>query len=145
MPEKQVQQVRRYVQGLHAKMAELNEGIARIAEDTARDIVQRITKGVPPPNSPQYAKWKKNNDKGRVPLICDGDYVDSIKATPISKSMWHVGPPLKGEHPSGISWAKLSNILEHGTRTIPARPHIEPARRRAEDRIKALMARLNRS
>lgn len=145
MPKSQVEQVRRYVQGLYARMDELNEGIARIAEDAAKDIVQRINKGVPPPNSPKYAEWKRKNDKGRTPLVCDGDYVASIKATKISKGMWHVGPPLKGEHPSGISWVELSNILEHGTRSIPARPHIEPARRRAEDRIKALMERLNRS
>jgi len=145
MAQDAVRQIKEFVKGVHARMDELNRGIEKIAKETAADIVARIKAGIPPPNTPAYAKWKRENKKGRVPLICDGDYIKSIQAKKVSKTLWHVGPPEKGDHPSGISWAKLSNILEHGTETIPPRPHIEPARRRAEDRIKALIARLNRS
>ncbi len=140
-----VKDVRTYISRLQAEIARVNEVVARVAKEAAADIVKRIDKGVPPPNSPAYAKWKKANKKGRKPLVCDGDYRDSIKAREIRPGYWHVGPPPTGNHPSGLPWAKLSNILEHGTSTIPARPHIEPARRSAEDRIQIILKKLNRS
>lgn len=120
----------------------LDAPIKKIADESLRDLKTLIVTGqITPPNADEYAAWKRRNSKGSVPLVCDGHYLAAMMCKKVADGLYFIGAPPHKIHPtSGLPYWMISGILENGTLDgIPARPHLGPARKRATQRVIALL------
>lgn len=119
------------------RVSELQDAVEPIAKEAASEIRRNIRDGrIAPKNDREWKAWKRRHGKSGSPLMCDQDYVRSIKAKKVKKGLYKVSPG-EGNHPgSGLPYDMLSKILEHGTLDgIPERPHFGPAMRRARAKL----------
>ena len=82
--------------------------------------------------SDDYVDWKRYTGLDSRIFIATGEYVDSIQTfkhiNPDTKQIGYlVGVPHKKHSGSKVYLDHLANILEFGTRNMPARPHWRPA------------------
>lgn len=109
-----------------------SEYLEEIAQDMADDVVKYIKKQPHywPPLNEQYLAWKQRNELDERMLIATENYIDSIGIQQIKRGKGvqiRVGVPNKPiEEDSELTYDDLARIHEHGTETIPARPHWRP-------------------
>lgn len=110
------------------------------ADEIEREIKSRILKQRldVPPLSVAYKHRKQVEGWAGGTLIRTGEYVRGIRSQE-SGGKVRVGPT--GKDPiTGVSYAKIARFLEHGTRTMPARPHWGPLRKWAVELLRKRIA-----
>ena len=111
----------------------------QVTGDAGKDLQKRVKDQSLPmaPLSPVTLALKALRRLDMRILIATKEYVGKMGSYRIGKWQWGVGLPAGNHKPSGMTYAKLWEILEYGTVTIPARPHVRPVAMAASDKIPA--------
>ena len=121
------------------------EGLLELAADeSAENIRDSIETGSlrVPKNNPSYAKQKRKEGFGGLPLVRTREYVEAIESSKIGPGMYKVGVR-KGKHKSKMTYDHLGNMLEYGTGSKPPRPHFTPEFINVRERLRRAFQQQN--
>lgn len=104
-----------------------DRAIRNMCEDAAAEARREIWE-----NKIRPISQKRVTNPKLITLIDTASYVNAIQARRDPKAGWYVGVPKVGVHPvsTDVSWVDLWKWLRFGTRTMPARVHIDKAIKR---------------